>query len=96
MYHWIGACGHCSFALVSAEPDQVTIRDLCIGKTVTNDAEHAVAILRADGLLRPGCRLFYYDSANDLDEIVWDGVTEITFRPGPGRRLPASALDAEE
>lgn len=81
----LGSNGHCSFEVVLVERDQITIRDLNIGKTVTNDAEHVVKQLRAVELLVPGRKLFYYDSANDLDEILWEGA-EIGFRPGPGRK----------
>ena len=78
----MGGKGHCSFEVVSVSPEAVTIRDLDIGKSVTNDAEHAVQQLLAADLLVPGRKLFYYDSDGELDEIVWEGF-EIWFRAGP-------------
>ena len=87
----VGGAHHCSFEVVSAERDAVTIRDLNLGgKSVTNDAAHVVEQLRAVELLKPGKKLFYIDSMGELelDEIVWEGVAEISFRPGPGRAVP--------
>ncbi len=38
--------------------------------TITNAAEELVDDLMAKHLLEPGRRLFYYDSENQLDELV--------------------------
>ncbi len=40
-------------------------------------------MLRKVGL-KPGMKLYYYDSDGHLDEIVWEG-KQIRFLPGPGR-----------
>lgn len=76
---------HCSFEVVLVERDQVTVRDLNRGKSVTNDAAYVVRELLKAELLVPERRLFYYDSDGNLDEILWEGA-EIAFRPGPGRK----------
>ena len=39
-------------------------------KTVTNDAERVVAELYANGILKDGVQLLYYDSENYLDELL--------------------------
>ena len=39
-------------------------------KTITNDAERVVERLLQDEILRPGQRLFYFDSDNVLDELM--------------------------
>jgi hypothetical protein len=41
--------------------------------TVTNNAEGVVEELFAAGYLNNGRRLFYYDSENELDELIHDG-----------------------
>lgn len=38
--------------------------------TVTNAAEETVAELLASGILQPSQRLLYYDSENELDELL--------------------------
>ena len=38
--------------------------------TITNDAENVVALLVRDEILQPSQRLFYYDSENELTEIL--------------------------
>jgi hypothetical protein len=71
------------YAIVSIEDDRITIRDVGEGcMTVTNDVENVVARLRRDGLLPLGRRLFYYDSADQLDEIVLDAAGFVGFQPG--------------
>lgn len=81
----VEAMQHAQFEVEGVDRDAVTIRDLNLGsKSVTNDAEYVVDQLRGLGLLTAGCKLFYHDSAGDLDEIVWDQ-GEISFRPGPRR-----------
>ncbi len=63
--------------------DCIVIRDVghAHGRmTVTNDAETVVFDLG----LPAGCRLFYYDSSGDLDELVHDGHgIFIGFAAGP-------------
>lgn len=76
----------CDYEIVRIEPEasEVTIRDLNLGRcSITNDAETVVADLREKDILRDGWRLFYYDSNNDLDEIVWKPDGSIRFSPGP-------------
>lgn len=61
--------------------DVLTIRDLGPWDqhfTITNDAEDVVAKLLLSYDLKPGRRLFYYDSEGDLDEITWDLVHGFT------------------
>lgn len=53
---------------VAGQP--LTIRDVGLGISVTNDVEDVVARLVADGRLPVGRRLFYFDSDGRLDEIV--------------------------
>lgn len=73
---------HCSFEIVSVERGAVTIRDLNVGPSVTNDAEHVVAELRKADLLPVGRRLYYFDSEDNLDEITWNERGQIGFKPG--------------
>lgn len=51
--------------------------------TVTNDVEHVVKTIVAQGLLPDGRRLQYIDSEDNLDEIVVEGGEFIGFRAGP-------------
>lgn len=56
-----------------SQPGRVVIRDLGPWdqyKTVTNDAENVVEFLVEAEVLRPGDRLFYFDSSGQLDEIL--------------------------
>jgi hypothetical protein len=80
------------FMLVTQEctADQVVIRD--VGPwhrhpTVTNDAEAVAAWMLAFGGLRPGMRLFYYDSEGRKDEMIVQNGRFLGFRPGPGHTL---------
>jgi len=50
--------------------------------TVTHDVASVVRELFDKALLPPGRRLFYFDSAGDLDEIVVDGARFVHFAPG--------------
>jgi hypothetical protein len=62
-----------NYEIVSNTPDRLTIRDLGPWDqfwTVSNDVEQVVAELYLFGHLRRGQRLFYYDSAGALDEIL--------------------------
>lgn len=51
-------------------------------RSVTNDAESVVALLYASGLLDTHRRLFYYDSENNLDEILHHDGRFVGFAPG--------------
>jgi len=74
----------CKFEVVTVERDAVTIRDIGHGQmTVTNDAENVVAELVKSDLLPPGRRLFYYDSAGELDEMLLHNGRFAGFAPGP-------------
>jgi len=53
--------------------------------TITNDAEDVLRRLLESGELRPGQRLFYYDSENNMDEIVVRDGEFAGFKPGPAR-----------
>lgn len=68
--------------------DVVVIRDIgpwTEHASVTNDAERVVADMLANGLLRVGKRLYYYDSDGVLDEIKFDPDGFTGFAPGPRR-----------
>ncbi|MBE3109350.1 MAG: hypothetical protein IMZ46_02380 [Acidobacteria bacterium] len=76
-----------NYIIVVAGPDRVVIRD--VGPwdrylSVTNDAENVVRELAGNALLRPGRRLFYYDSDGQLDEILFKDGQFVGFAPGPG------------
>ena len=51
--------------------------------TVTNDAESVVEELLCSHHLRPGQRLFYYDTEGQLDELVVKDGKFAGFAPGP-------------
>ena len=51
--------------------------------TITNDAEYVVETLCRTGTLKPGERLFYYDSCDELGEIVVQDGKFAGFAPGP-------------
>ncbi len=74
--------------ILAVERDHVTIRDRGTGMSVTNDAENVVAVLRAEGLLPAGRRLFYYDTQGELDEITWTEDGKVGFRPGVSEGQP--------
>ncbi len=63
----------------------LVIRDLGpwdVRPTVTNDVENVVRGLVRSGWLKPGYRLFYYDSEGALDEIVVKDGEFLRFVPG--------------
>lgn len=73
----------------SVEADALVIRDCGPWDkffTVTNAVEEVVEQLRFAGLLRPGRRLFCYDSSGDLDEIVL--TADGRFALGPRQNCP--------
>lgn len=51
--------------------EQLIIRDIGNGLTVTNDAEAVVRDLHRNGMLGDR-KLFYYDSEGELDELIHD------------------------
>lgn len=65
--------------------ERVVITDLDGPVSVTNDAEAVVAQLLEKGTIKPGGRLFYYDTSGDLDELAYDAGGFTGFRPGPSR-----------
>lgn len=73
------------YDIVSISDEAVTIRDIghMTHRSVTNDAEKIVPEIVALGVLRPGMRLFYYDSENQLDEIKVQDGKFAGFAPGP-------------
>lgn len=66
------------------DEQSVTIADIgSESMSVTNDAEAVVLELQSKGILRDR-RLFYYDSAGQLDELKHDGNGRfVGFAPGP-------------
>jgi hypothetical protein len=69
-----GLDGLASFIVEALDRESVTIRDRQSefgGESVADCAEPIVRRLRAVGLLKPERRLFFYDSAGRLDEILW-------------------------
>jgi hypothetical protein len=72
---------------IKGEP--LIIRDLNLrGRSVTNSAYDVVQELSGSGLLPLGRRLFYYDTMNELDEIVRDRAGRFCgFRAGPDRSI---------
>jgi hypothetical protein len=77
------------YEVVRTMPEAVLIRDLGPHDqflTVTNAAEEVVEEMYAAETLKPGQRLFYYDSEGDVDEIVHeDGRFVGFYRLGRGR-----------
>lgn len=76
----------CSFQIIGSYDygvrDALVIRDMCVGMSLTNDAEAVVWNLRDQ--LTPLTRLFYYDSEGSLDELQHDGKGGfIGYAPGP-------------
>lgn len=50
---------------------------------VTNDVENVVAKLLRDRTIAPGGKLYYVDSDERTDEIVYDAEGFVRFAPGP-------------
>jgi hypothetical protein len=72
-----------AFSVDKRDDAHLLIRDLgpwTERLTVTNDAERVVRSLYADGLLRDGQRLLYYDSDDVLDEIVHEHGEFVCFK----------------
>lgn len=78
--------GKSNIEIVARADHAVTIRDVGPWSkfmTVTNDPEGVVAELWKLGLLKDHQRLFYYDSADQLDELLHQGGGFTGFKPGP-------------
>jgi len=74
--------------------DPLLIRDLGPWDehlTITNDPEHVVTKLRSAGMLPFGRRLFYYDSAGILDELVVKDGKFAGFKTGPRPKVCADS-----
>lgn len=79
---------HANYVIVADDPlstGALVIRD--VGPwdrhpTITNDAEHVVEELSAAGKLPPGRRLYYYDSEDQLDELLIAHARFAGFAPG--------------
>ncbi|MEN6560886.1 MAG: hypothetical protein ABFD52_08945 [Acidobacteriota bacterium] len=75
-----------NYSFEYAGPARVVIRD--IGPwdehpSVTNDVEAVVQELVAEGHLREGQQLYYFDSDGQLDEILVKDGRFLGFAPGP-------------
>lgn len=77
--------GNATWIIVENADDALTIRDECKpwNMSITNDAENVVKALFSQGLITNEKRLYYYDSAGDLDELVHKDGKFVTFAPGP-------------
>jgi len=72
------------YMVVSSNPMALTIKDVGPWEkhmTVTNAAEVVVDELFASGLLKEGQRLLYYDSEEQLDEILIEKRAFAGFAP---------------
>lgn len=79
------------YSIDSTDNGALTIRDLCLGTSITNDAEAVVAELHRSGVLA-GRRLYYFDTMGQLDELVHDGQGGFKgFAPGPRAGAPGGA-----
>ena len=75
------------FVPQESTPERLVIRDLDLPscRTITNDAEAVIEYLHFIGELPEGRRCFYYDTCNNLDELLHDGKGKfLGFFPGPG------------
>ena len=72
----------CVFGWVERTPERVILHDLDGYRSITNDAERLVAALLELGEIVAGrTRLFYYDTEDDFDEIVFDASGFVRFAP---------------
>lgn len=71
------------YEIVRNEPWAITIRDVGHAETtsVTNDAEAVVEDLVRRGVLHNAKRLFYFDSDDNLDEILHAEGAFVGFAP---------------
>jgi hypothetical protein len=73
-----------NFEIVEQTPQAITLRDLGPWDkylTTTNAAEQIVEDLSRKGLLKEGQKLLYYDSENELTELVHKDGTFVRFAP---------------
>ena len=85
-----------SYEIVKDVPGEpLVIRDLDVGKSVTNDAENVVEDLVAAGMLQDGRRLLYYDTMGQLDELIIKDGRFADFAPGPRMGLEGILVDQE-
>ncbi len=73
-----------NFDIVERTDKTVTLRDLGPWDkylTVTNSAEEVIEFLFRVGVLKEGQRLLYYDSENELTELVHKGGKFVGFAP---------------
>jgi len=78
--------GRTNIEIVARADHAITIRDRgpwTEFMTITNDAEGVVAELWKLGLLKSHQHLFYYDSADQLDELLHQDGKFTGFKPGP-------------
>jgi len=74
------------FIVEEATPERVVISDVGTTQTsVTNDAEAVVEYLLNHGIVKPGQRLFYYDSEGNRDELLFNdkGFIDFNLNPDP-------------
>lgn len=75
-----------NYHVVKSTPEELVINDdgpYEQFSTVTNAVEDVVEELSQQGLLPAGRRLFYYDSEDQLDEIIIENGKFVRFAPGP-------------
>jgi hypothetical protein len=75
-----------NYSITEQRPESLTIRDLGPWDrfaTITNTADEVVAELVAEGTLREGQRLYYYDSEGRLDELLVREGRFAGFAAGP-------------
>lgn len=75
-----------SYTIMNSTAARLTIRDdgpWDQHPTVTNAAEDVVRELIESGDLKPGQRLFYYDSEGEYDELLVHNGHFAGFAPGP-------------
>lgn len=85
-----------NFEVVVDVPEGMVIRDRCVGMSITNDAEAVVEHLLAEKKIRPGKRLHYFDTENNLHELKFGAKGFIAFfgdEPDPA--VLASLADVE-
>ena len=73
-----------NYQVIETTPEAVVLRDIGPWNkfmTITNAAEEVVEELADRGILKDGQRLFYYDSENELTELVHKDGQFMTFAP---------------
>lgn len=76
-----------NYAIVNDTDEVIVLRDLGPWDrymTITNAAELVVAELHARNVLKPDKKILYYDSENEMDQLLHDGMGHFRgFAPGP-------------